>query len=72
MSEQSKARRKATMLAKFGSEEAVKKFMSDIAKKASRPGTGGFHYLAKNDPDRLRAISKIGGANGKRTKKLGE
>lgn len=53
---------------KFGSEEAVREHMASSAKKASRPGTGGFAYMKQHDPERLVAISKVAGSKGKRTK----
>lgn len=57
-----------TAIEKFGSEEAVREHMAASAKKASRPGTGGFAYLKKHDPEKLRAISIVAGSKGKRTK----
>lgn len=48
------------MLEKYGSEEGVAEEMRRRGALSSRnsKGTGGFAFLAKNDPDRLRVISK--------------
>lgn len=54
-----------SMIAKYGSEEAVREFLRQSASKASRPGTGGFAYLKKHDPERLHKISQEAGKHGK-------
>lgn len=49
------------MISKHGSEEAVREFMAQSAKRVQNRGTAGFHSLAKSDPDRLSSISSMGG-----------
>lgn len=55
------------MIEKHGSEEAVRQFMSESAQKSSKnaAGTGGFAYMAKHDPERLREVSRVGGSRKK-------
>lgn len=57
-----------SMLRKHGSEEAVREYMKETAKKASHPGTGGFRHLKANDPTKLKELSSKGGKNSKRGK----
>lgn len=43
---------------RYGSEAAWRQHQREAGKKASRPGTGGFHHLKKTDPDKLHEISQ--------------
>ncbi len=61
MAEDFKQKWRAAMIAKYGSEEALSKHMSENAKKASRPGTGGFAHMKVSDPERLKNIGKTKG-----------
>ncbi len=56
---------------RFGSEAAWREFLRQSSAKSARNtvGTGGFNYLKRTDPERLKEISKRGGRNG-RTKQL--
>lgn len=53
----------ARMLATHYTVEAVKAHMKERANLSSRnsKGTGGFNYLKRTDPERLRALSVKGG-----------
>lgn len=53
-----------TMRRKLGVEtnDEVRAYMAEKAKLASHPGTGGFHYLKKIDPERLKQVSSKGGS----------
>lgn len=55
------------MIEQHGSEEAVREFMRQAAAKSRRnkKGTGGFAYLKKHDPTRLKSISARGGKHAK-------
>lgn len=50
------------MLAKYGTEEAVRDVMRANAAKSSRnsAGTGGFAKLKNENPERLKEISRLG------------
>lgn len=65
----------ASMIKKHGSEQAVRLYMRGYNRRGSKPGTGGFHYLRLNNPDKLAEISEMGvnirksnQANGKKRK----
>ena len=45
-------------IAKHGSEEAWRKAKSEQGKRASRPGTGGFNYLKRTNPEQLSELSR--------------
>lgn len=47
------------LLKKFGSEEKVSEYYRGLQKKSREhyKGTGGFAYLKKHDPERLKEIS---------------
>lgn len=66
--EESRKKMRATMLRIYGSEEAVKEeYRRRQAKsRKSYKGTGGFAYLKKNNPDKLKKISIKGGKTPKR------
>lgn len=51
----------AKMIEVHGSEEGVRNFRRQNNAKSARNngGQGGFNYMKRNDPDRLRVISKI-------------
>ena len=53
------------MIAKHGSEEAVREYMKEQANKSARNsnGEGGFAYMKKKDPIKFRRVSSIGGTN---------
>lgn len=54
----------ATMIAKHGSEEAVRAFMKNHADKSARnTGGGGFAYMKAHAPGYHKAVSQIGGIN---------
>lgn len=46
----------AAMLAKYGSEEAVRAKMRANAQLTPKHGRGGFAYLKKHDPAKLKTI----------------
>lgn len=51
-----------TMVEKHGSEEAARAWFRSIGSKGGKNGTtGGFAYMAKNDPERLKEVSAKGG-----------
>lgn len=61
-----------SMIQKYGSEDAVREFMKKNQKKSRRhPNTkkGGFFYLRRYEPDKLRKITAYGGSISKRKKK---
>lgn len=60
-----------TMCKKLGVEtdEEVRQYMALAGGKASHPGTGGFAYMRKHDPERLKKISSVGGRRSKRVPK---
>jgi len=61
---------KARLIEIYGSEEAVAAHYREMQKKSrlKYKGTGGFAYLKKNDPDKMKQIAKLGGqSGGKRT-----
>jgi hypothetical protein len=64
--EQFKSKWWANMIAKHGSEAAVRAFMAESSKKSKRNtgGTGGFAALAKTDPERHKQLSAEGGKHG--------
>lgn len=53
-------KRKATMIAKYGSEALWKTEMRKWRALSSNSGKGGFAYLKEHDPARLKEISKKG------------
>lgn len=58
------------MIAKHGSEDAVREFMRENSNKSKRNqvGTGYFAQLKTKDPDLHIKLSKKGGESGKRGK----
>lgn len=59
-----KSRWWASMIEKYGSEEAVREVMRQNANKSAKnTGGGGFAYMKKHDPIRLRQTSSVGGKN---------
>lgn len=50
----------ASMVNKYGSEEAVHEHMSDSSKRRKSFG-GGLAALKKTDPEKLRIIASMGG-----------
>ena len=49
---------KKALLEKFGSEEAISAYYKEMGMRGKKTGTGGFYALKKNDPERLKEISK--------------
>ena len=64
------SKRKQTLIAKYGSEEALREHYREMQRKSREKykGTGGFAYLAKNNPDKLKEIS-VKGNEAKRNRK---
>ena len=56
------SKRKQTLIAKFGSEEKLKEHYREMQRKSREKykGTGGFAYLKKHAPDKLKEISVKG------------
>lgn len=52
-----------SMIAKYGSEEAVREHQRKSGIKGKKTGKGGFAYMKKHDPIRLRQASSVGGQN---------
>jgi hypothetical protein len=50
----------ASMIAKHGSEQAVRLYMKGYNRRGTKPGTGGFYYLSLNNPEYLAEISAKG------------
>lgn len=52
--------KKADLIKKYGSEEAVSEYYRELQKKSREnyKGTGGFASLAKTDPEKLSEISR--------------
>lgn len=57
-----------------GDEEAFKQYYRDLQKKSRRTykGDGGFSYLKKHNPDKLKALSSQGGKKSKRGAKTNQ
>lgn len=55
-------KRRETLLKKFGSEEALKEHYREMQRKSREKykGTGGFAYLKKHNPEKLKEISDKG------------
>lgn len=55
-----------SMLEKHGSDQAISEAMRERQKKSRETykGTGGYHYMAKNDPAKFKKISAKGGRSG--------
>lgn len=66
--DKSRQKLRESMIKKYGSEEAVKEeYRRRQAKsRETYKGTGGFAYLAQNDPEKLSQLSKKGGQSSKR------
>lgn len=53
-------KRKATLIAKYGSEANWHSEMRKWRAMSTNSGKGGFYYLKHNDPAKLKEISKKG------------
>jgi len=58
----------ASMITIHGSEEAVRDFMrqSNQMSAKNKGGTGGFHKMSKEDPERFKKIASEGGKRSRR------
>ena len=58
------------MIAKYGSETAVREFMSANSNKSTRnqKGTGGFAWMKLHDPEKLKQAVSKGGRTSSRAK----
>lgn len=56
------------MITIHGSEEAVRDFMrqSNQMSAKNKGGTGGFHKMSKEDPERFKKIASEGGKRSRR------
>ena len=56
------SKRRQTLIAKYGSEEAVREHYREMQRKSREKyrGTGGFAYLKKHDLAKLKEISAKG------------
>jgi len=55
------------MVARYGSEEAVREAMRAFRAKATPSRVGGFYHMKEHDPQRLKAISSKGGKSAPNT-----
>lgn len=55
----------------FNTPEEKSQYFRKLQKKSRKTykGTGGFHYMQKNDPEKLREIAIKGGKIGGKSKK---
>lgn len=55
-------KRKQTLIEKYGSEEAVREHYREMQRKSRETykGNGGFAYLKKHNPEKLKEISDKG------------
>lgn len=67
------SKRRQTLIAKFGSEEALKEHYREMQRKSREKykGTGGFAHLKKHNPKLFKEITSKGGAKRGKNKRSG-